>query len=309
MSRQYSSKLKIGFIGTGTAGTALAVKLHTQGYHIAAASDNNTSATKRFAKMIPDCTIYRQNQVVADTADLIFITTPDDIIAPITASLKWHSGQSVVHCSGAASLDILAPAREDGAVTGAMHPLQTFAGISQAIENIPGSTFAIEADEPLFSTLRDMALAMGGYCIKLDAGNKVLYHAAAVLSCNYMVTLVKLATDLWEQFGVEPQQATQALMPLLKGTLNNIAGVGIPDCLTGPIARGDTGTIRKHIAAMEQSTPQALDAYLEMGLQTIPVALAKGKIDNNTADTLETLLKEKQNERNAERKDPSRAGY
>ncbi|MFA5367371.1 MAG: DUF2520 domain-containing protein [Dehalococcoidia bacterium] len=309
MVRQNSSKLKIGFIGTGTAGTALAVKLHTQGYHIAAASDTNPSSIQRFSAMLPGCKVYQKNQAVVDNANLIFITSPDDVIAPIAASLKWNNGQSVVHCSGAASLDILAPAREDGAVTGAMHPLQTFAGISQAIENIPGSTFAIEADEPLFSTLRDMAIAMGGTCIKLNPGDKVLYHAAAVLSCNYLVTLVKLATDLYKSFGIDPQQATQALMPLLQGTLNNIGSAGIPDCLTGPIARGDTGTIRKHIAAMEQSAPQALDAYLEMGLQTIPIALEKGKLDKNTADILKTLLKEKQNERNAERQNPSRAGH
>jgi predicted short-subunit dehydrogenase-like oxidoreductase (DUF2520 family) len=130
-----------------------------------------------------------------------------------------------------------------------------------------------------------------------------------VLSCNYLVTLVKLATDLYKSFGVEPQQATQALLPLLQGTLNNISNVGIPDCLTGPIARGDTGTINKHISALAQSSPEALDAYLEMGLQTIPIALAKGKLDNKTADTLKTLLKEKQNERNAERQNPSRAGH
>ena len=309
MSKQNSSKPKIGFIGTGTTGTALAVKLHAQGYPIVAASDRTLSSTRRFADMVPDCRIYQKNQDVADNVDLTFITTPDDLIAPIAASLKWHSGQSVVHCSGAASLDILAPAREDGANTGAIHPLQTFASVSQAIDNIPGSTFGIEADEPLFSILRDMAVALEGNWVKLKPGDKVLYHAAAVLSCNYLITLVKLATDLWKSFGMDPEQATQALMPLLKGTLNNISNIGIPECLTGPIARGDTGTISKHISALEQSSTEALSAYLEMGLQTIPVALAKGTIDKKTADTLKTLLKEKQNERDAERQNPSRASY
>ena len=309
MSSQNSSKLKIGFIGTGTTGTALAVQLSLKGYAVVAASDKTISPTQRFAGMVPDCRIYQKNQDVADNADLIFITSPDDVIAPIAASLKWHSGQSVVHCSGAASLDILAPAREDGANTGAMHPLQTFAGVSQAIDNIPGSTFGIEANEPLFSILRDMAVALEGNYIKLEPGDKVLYHAAAVLSCNYLITLVKLSTDLLKSLGMDPEQATQALMPLLKGTLNNISNIGIPECLTGPIARGDTGTINKHISALKQSSPEALSAYLEMGLQTIPLSLAKGKIDKKTADTLKTLLKEKQNERDAERQNPSRASY
>jgi predicted short-subunit dehydrogenase-like oxidoreductase (DUF2520 family) len=307
MSRQNSSKLKIGFIGTGTTGTALAVQLSLKGYAVVAASDKTISSTRRFADMVPDCRIYQKNQDVADNADLIFITSPDDVIAPIAASLKWHSGQSVVHCSGAASLDILAPVKEDGANTGAMHPLQTFASVSQAIDNIPGSTFGIEADEPLFSILRDMAVALEGNYLKLEPGDKVLYHAAAVLSCNYLITLVKLATDLLKSLGMDPEQATQALMPLLKGTLNNISNIGIPECLTGPIARGDTGTISKHISALEKSSPEALSAYLEMGTQTVPIA--KGKIDKKTADTLKTLLKEKQNERDAERQNPSRAGH
>ena len=309
MSKQNSSKLKIGFIGTGTTGTALAVQLSLKGYAVVAASDKTVSSARRFADMVPSCRIYHKNQEVADNADLIFITSPDDVIAPIAASLKWHNGQSVVHCSGAASLDILTPAREDGANTGAMHPLQTFASVSQAISNMPGSTFGIEADEPLFSILRDMAVALEGTCVKLEPGDKVLYHAAAVLSCNYLITLVKLATDLLKSLGMDPEQATQALMPLLKGTLNNISNIGIPECLTGPIARGDTGTINKHISALEQSSPEALSTYLEMGLQTIPLALAKGKIDQKTADILKTLLKEKQNERNAERQNPSRASY
>jgi predicted short-subunit dehydrogenase-like oxidoreductase (DUF2520 family) len=309
MSRQNSSKLKIGFIGTGTTGTALAVQLSLKGYAVVAASDKTISSTRRFADMVPDCRIYQKNQDVADNADLIFITSPDDVIAPIAASLKWHSGQSVVHCSGAASLDILAPVKEDGANTGAMHPLQTFASVSQTIDNIPGSTFGIEADEPLFSILRDMAVALEGNYLKLEPGDKVLYHAAAVLSCNYLITLVKLATDLLKSLGMDTEQATQALMPLLKGTLNNISNIGIPECLTGPIARGDTGTISKHISALEKSSPESLSAYLEMGIQTVPIALAKGKIDKKTADTLKTLLKEKQNERDAERQNPSRAGH
>jgi len=79
-----------------------------------------------------------------------------------------------------------------------------------------------------------------------------------VLSCNYLVTLVKLATDLWQTFGVPPEKATHALLPLLKGTLRNIENVGIPNCLTGPIARGDAGTIKKHIKKLEKVSPEIL---------------------------------------------------
>ena len=178
-----------------------------------------------------------------------------------------------------------------GAYVGAIHPLQTLASVEQAIQNIPGSTFAVEAEEPLLSTLREITSSLDGDFIMLEAQDKVLYHAAAVIACNYLVTLVKLATDLWQTFDVETNQAAKALLPLLRGTINNIENVGIPECLTGPIARGDTGTIEKHIKAMEKTVPDVLSTYLELGRQTIPVALAKGKIDNRQVEELAKILK------------------
>ena len=198
----------------------------------------------------------------------------------------------MVHCSGADSLDILDPAAEAGARVGAFHPLQTFASITHALENIPGSTFALEAEEPLLSTLKEMAIALNGRWIELKPGDKVIYHTAAVFACNYLVTLVKLATDLWQTFDVPPAEATQALLPLLRGTINNLDNVGLPNCLTGPIARGDLGTIRKHLAALEARAPALLPAYRELGRQTIPIALAKGKIDEQVAKELRELLGE-----------------
>ncbi len=125
----------------------------------------------------------------------------------------------------------------------------------------------------------------------LKPADKVAYHAAAVLACNYLITLVKLATDLWQTFNVPTNQAAKALMPLLQGTLNNINNVGIPQCLTGPIARGDSGTIKKHLNALKKVAPSVLSTYRELGRQTIPVALAKGRINQQQADELQALLK------------------
>jgi len=269
-------------------GTALAVLLSSKGYRFVGAS--RRSRTPK-AGAVSNLRILDTNQEVADAADLVFITTPDDTIAHVVSEVRWHSGQSVAHCSGADSVDILEPARKSGAMVGGFHPLQTFAGVERAIENIPGSTFGIEAEEPLLTTLKDMADALGGHWIKLEAGDKVAYHAAAVFACNYLVTLVKMATDLWQTFSIPTDQATKALLPLIKGTLHNIETIGIPDCLTGPIARGDTGTVDKHLKALRENAPALLFPYKELGLQTIPVALAKGKIDETQAEKLQTVLK------------------
>jgi len=281
---------KIGFIGAGTVGTALAILLNSKGYRFVGASRRSRSSTRNLSKVVSNLHLLDSNQEVADAAELVFITTPDDAIAEVAKQVKWRRGQSVVHCSGADSTDVLEPARKAGAMVGGFHPLQTFAGIEQAVENIPGSTFAIEAEEPLLTTLKDMAVTLGGQWIELKAGDKVAYHAAAVFACNYMVTLVKLATDLWQTFSIPPDQATRALLPLIRGTLHNIESIGIPQCLTGPIARGDTGTIRKHLEALSQKAPALLSPYQELGRQTVPIALDKGRINKQQASELEDIL-------------------
>jgi predicted short-subunit dehydrogenase-like oxidoreductase (DUF2520 family) len=281
----------IGFIGAGTTGTALAVRLAQHGYQVIAVSSRSLTSAEKLAERISGCQVYNRAQEVADVAQFVFITTPDDIISKVAAEVQWRNIQSVVHCSGAHSTDILEPAKQLGANTGCFHPLQTFASIDQAIENLPGSTFAIEAEEPLASILKEMATALEGEWVTLKAGDKVLYHAAAVFACNYLVTLVKLATDLWQTFGVSPAQATKALMPLLRGTLSNIENVGLPNCLTGPIARGDLGTISRHLESLEKQAPSLLSIYKELGWQTIPIALGKGKIDLQRAEELKALLR------------------
>ena len=112
-----------------------------------------------------------------------------------------------------------------------------------------------------------------------------------ILLLGILVTLVKLATDLWQTFNVPTKEAAAALLPLIKGTLNNIENIGIPQCLTGPIARGDTGTIMKHLDALEKISPTLLATYKELGRQTIPIAQAKSRINQQQVQELEALLK------------------
>jgi predicted short-subunit dehydrogenase-like oxidoreductase (DUF2520 family) len=287
--------LKTGFIGAGTTGTALAVRLSQKGWPVVGVSSRTLSSARKLARRVPNCQAYHTAQELVDAAEMVFFTTPDDVIAQVCSEVHWHKGQSVLHCSGAHSVDILEPARQLGAAVGSFHPLQTFADVDQAIENLPGSTFALEAEEPLLSTLKELTHLLNGHWVELKPGDKVLYHAGAVFACNYLVTLVKLALDLWRDFGVSSKEATRALLPLLRGTLNNIDNIGLPDCLTGPVARGDLGTIKRHLNALESRSPSLLITYKELGLQTIPIALAKGKVNEQKAEEMKTLLSLKGN--------------
>ena len=282
---------KIGFIGVGPVGTAFGVNLSRLDYNVMGVYDMKPEAAQRFAGAVSGCRIYETALDLADSADSVFITTPDDIIPKVAAELKWHTGQKVIHCSGATTTHALEPARQQGAMVGSIHPCQTFAGVDQAIQNLPGSTFAIEAEEPVRSTLKKVATDLSGDYVYLTAEDKALYHAAACIACNYFYTLVKLATDLWQNFGKSTAEATQAYVPLLQGAVNNISKVGLPGCLTGPIARGDLNTIRKHLDVLGKKAPSIISLYKTLGMETIPIALAKGTLDESTAEKLREMLK------------------
>jgi predicted short-subunit dehydrogenase-like oxidoreductase (DUF2520 family) len=282
---------KLGFIGAGPVGTTFGVRLSEKGYPVIGVADIHPDAAQRFADRVSGCRVFGNNQELADAADMVFITTADDFIATVSAGLKWRSGQTVVHCSGASTVQSLETARQQGARVGSIHPCQTFAGVEQAIANLPGSTFAIEAEEPVKTTLTEMARALQGDIVYLTSEDKVLYHAAAAVACNYFTTIVKLATDLWRNFGKTSADGIKAYMPLLRGTLTNIETVGFPKCLTGPIARGDVATVRRHLAALEKYAPEMLTLYKELGSFTVPIGQDKGTLSSEKADALIRLLK------------------
>jgi predicted short-subunit dehydrogenase-like oxidoreductase (DUF2520 family) len=283
---------KLGFIGAGPVGTTFGVRLSQQKYPVVAVFDLSQDAAKQFADRIPGCRILQTAQYVVDAAELIFITTPDDYIAKVAGSLKWQAGKSAVHCSGATTLRALDGPKAQGALVGGIHPCQTFAGIEQAIENLPGSTFAIEAEEPLQATLTEMAKALDGDWLYLTAEQKALYHAAACIACNYFDTVVSIACDLWQHFGKTPADALRAYTPLLRGAVNNLTQVGLPAALTGPIARGDVKTIHHHLESIGKYQPDLLPLYKELGSWTIPIARGKGTLAEDKAAELKKLLKD-----------------
>ena len=282
---------RLGFIGAGTVATALACGLHGKGYHSGGRCQPQLYVGAKTGGVYPwSASHVRDKQQVVDIADLIFITTPDDAIAQVAGELKWQAGKSAVHCSGADSCELLQKAASDGAMVGVFHPLQTFAGAEPAKNSLAGITFSIEAQEPLLATLKGMASALGGRWMVLEPEDRALYHASAVMVSNYLVTLVKLSTDLWAGFGLPREDAVRALVPLIKGTVNNIETLGLPACLTGPISRGDTGTLKKHLQTLGAGHNDIISVYRELGLKTIPIALEKGRIDCRKAREIETVL-------------------
>jgi len=288
-----SQRPKLGFIGPGTVGTSLASALADVGYTIAAVSGRDGERLARAVEKIPGARSAATNQEVVDAADLIFLTVPDGAIRPVAECLTSLEGKAVVHCSGADSLAALQAVAAQGASVGSFHPLQTFASVEQALRNLPGSTFAVEASAPtLEKVLFTMARALGGTPLPLR-GKKALYHASAVIACNYLVTLLDMAAGLWTALGLTKADGLKALLPLVRGTIENLEAVGLPNALTGPVARGDVGTVDRNLAALEETAPDVARLYIELARRTIPVARAKGTLSAEAADRLLERLEER----------------
>ncbi len=291
--RPQSARPKVGFIGAGKVGTAMALALSRAGYPVVAVASRSLSSAQRLEAQVDGCRTFAGVDSVAQVSDLVFVTVPDDAIAAVAAEVAWRPGQMVVHCSGSLAAGVLEPARRIGAAVGGLHPLQTFADSERAADALDGSTFGLEAEDAgLSAVLGDMVEALGGTAVLLRAEDKPLYHAAAVVACNYLVTLFALATGLWDAFGVSQQVAARALLPLVRGTLANLETVGLPAGLTGPIARGDAGTVRKHMVALKTAAPELLPVYRELGRRTIPIGLDKGTLSVSAADEIRRLLDE-----------------
>ncbi len=281
---------RIGFVGAGVVGTALARGLARSGHSVTAITSRSAERRSAIVDRFPGGRVVDTPQDVADAADLVFLTVPDDAIAPLATSIVWSAEHAVVHCSGAASTDLLEPVTTAGACAGVFHPLQTFATAEQAERNLTGSAFGIEAtSDELLGTLRVLAESLGGTPLAI-AGEKAIYHASAVVASNYLVALLDVASGLWEALGLSPKDGLKALLPLVRGTIDNLDAVGLPDALTGPIARGDLGTIERHLEALERLAPDTVPVYKELARRAIPIARAKGSLSEQAAARLSAML-------------------
>jgi len=289
-----STVQRLGFVGAGRAGTALARALAAVGWPVAAISSRTYAHAEALAALVPGAQARADAQAVADAADVVFLTVPDTAIGPVATAVAWRRGQAVVHVSGVESLAPLAVPARQGALVGSFHPLQTFAAVPTPDPLAPfaGITCALEGDAPLLPLLETMAQALGARAQALPPEAKLLYHTAAVLASNYLVTLLHLAAELWRAFGVPEREATAALLPLVRGAVENVGEHGAVEALTGPIARGDAATVAKHLQAVAVVRPEVLAAYRALGRATLDLARLRGDLPADAIAALEALLAE-----------------
>jgi len=295
MSATTKHKENVAIIGLGRAGTAIGYLLRQAGYPIVAvASRSPASLQDRIRYTGGRAFTADADAEAASLATCIFITTPDDSIAPVCREIAqkggFKPGDKVIHMSGAGGLDLLEPARKAGAMVACIHPIQSFASVEGAIRNILLSTFGITADEGLRCWSAGLVRELGGIPFEVPEAIKPLYHAAACMASNYLVTLIHTVEEIYLTLGLNRDEAMRAFWPLVSGTLKNIETSGSIQALTGPISRGDAGTIEQHIRVFREKLPAYLPAYCAMGLLTVELAMKK-TLSPERAEIIKKILK------------------
>jgi predicted short-subunit dehydrogenase-like oxidoreductase (DUF2520 family) len=227
---------------------------------------------------------------VTDAVDLLFLTVPDDALPAVAASVRLYGGQAVAHTSGALGADALDVARAAGTQAGSFHPLVAFADLEGAVAALPGSTVAVEGDDDLVAVLAQLATDIGAQPVRLPPGGKAAYHAAAVLAAGGFVGLLDGIAEVARGAGVDEPGALAIYGPLIRQTLANAQRLGISAALTGPFVRGDEGTIRAHLSALERLAPGALELYLAVARRELAIAVARGDLSAGAAAPMERLL-------------------
>jgi len=284
---------KFAIIGLGMVGTAIGHLLQKSGHEIIAISDKSSAALQN-ALPYTGGKAFRDPRKAVMEADCILITTPDDKIRSACIEIahsKLVKEKFVFHMSGAGSLDLLNSAKKAGAVVASIHPLQSFSSIDTAINDIPGSIFGITADKRAKKQAGLIVRDLSGIPIFITPAQKPLYHAAACIASNYLVSLLNVVESIYESIGISKANARKAYLPLIYGTLKNVENSGSISALTGPIARGDSGTIKKHIVALEKTQPQYSSLYSALGLITVDIAQQKGTLTSKQAKIINDLLK------------------
>ncbi|HDP69726.1 MAG TPA: DUF2520 domain-containing protein [Actinobacteria bacterium] len=286
---------KVSIIGAGVVGTAIGHILKKKGYEIVAFASRSKSSFDR-VRVYTDIFVTTDVVKAASLADLVFITTQDDQIERVCEKIAsgngFKPGQIVFHMSGTLSIEALKSAKEAGASIASAHPMQSFADVDLAIEQLSGTYFGVTADKKIRPQVFKLVEDLGGISIMVKDEDKPLYHAAACAASNYLVAILRFAQEIYSSMDIPHDVGLKAMWPLIQGTLKNIEWKGTSQALTGPIARGDTGTIEKHLLALKLKLPGALDLYKKMGAYAVDVALEKGSIDMGRANELRRLLEE-----------------
>lgn len=281
----------VGIVGAGAVGTALGVAISRSGWPVVAVVSRDATRRHRFCTLVPGARAFVEPAAISNVADLIIVAVPDDTIAEVAAQIRLHSGQAIVHTSGAVDAEVLTEAVMEGGAMGGFHPLVSFTSdVERSVAGIAGATIAIEGDDRLAKLLAALAEAIGGSTVRLPRGAKAAYHAAAVLASGGLVALLDAIVALGSTAGLDERVSLAVFGRLMEQTLANVRGMGIAASLTGPVTRGDVGTVAAHMTALEAQAPDVVELYLATARRQIRIAEERGMLSPNQAARVRRVL-------------------
>lgn len=296
---------KICIIGAGRVGTTFAAAILNSGIpglRLAAISSRSERSRKRAIKILGEkvsgISVFKNNTECAKLADCILISTPDDTIEKVAAGIVKANpgtikGKLFIHFSGAKSLKVFSSVIEAGGFAASIHPIKSFASIEDSITTLDGTIYGVTYPENKNGATSDyinfFITSLGGRIIEVDDSKKSMYHASACVASNYLVSLINYAVKIHESIGIKPEDSINGLAGLIEGTVANIKKLGPQKALTGPIARGDTGTVKEHMEKFKLfMEPEDENIYKVMGIETAKIAFGNGWIRK---ETLEEFIK------------------
>lgn len=283
-------RLRVGVVGAGRVGAVLGAALRASGHMLTGVSAVSDVSRLRAEALLPGVPILPADDV-ASSCELLILAVPDDVLPELVAGFAragvFRPGQFIAHTSGGYGIEVLAPAKDS--LPMAIHPAMTFTGTSVDLSRLHDTPFGVTAAEEIRPVAEALVVEMGGDPIWVPEDARVVYHAAMVLGSNYLNVLVNESISLLKEAGM--QDPARLLTPLMSASLDNALRFG-DKSLTGPIVRGDSRTVAKHLAALSDR-PQTQAAYQVLGRLAVDRALEAGMITVDQAAGLLIELGEK----------------
>lgn len=285
--------MDISIIGAGRLGTSLGYALSKKGYRVKALSCKSLPSAKESRKIIGEGMPLTDNSEAARRGELVILCVPDEVIKKVSkelaaSSIKW-SEKFVFHCSGLHTSEILKPLKRKGTMTASFHPVQSFSQKRPGRKQFKGIYFGLEGCSEALSLGKKVVRHLGGHFIILQPEDKPLYHTACSIASNFFVVLLDMAISLLEGIGFKNEEASQILLPLVKGTLHNVKKFNIGPSLTGPVIRGDRKSIEKHLDSL-RNLPFYQEVYSKLASQALEIAKREKKLSPQKITALRNLL-------------------
>jgi predicted short-subunit dehydrogenase-like oxidoreductase (DUF2520 family) len=284
--QQRPARLAVGVVGAGRVGAVLGAALARAGHRVVGASGVSDASRDRAAILLPGVPLLEVPDVVS-RAEMVLLAVPDDDLPALVAGLAetdvWQAGQMVAHTSGRHGIGVLAPAAELHAIPLALHPAMTFSGTTVDLQRLQDCCFGVTTSPSMRPVGEALVVEMGGEPVWIAEEHRARYHAALSHGSNHLVTLVAQAMQVLAGAGVE--MPDRVLAPLLSAALDGALRQG-DAALTGPVARGDAGTVSAHVRELASETPDVLPTYVALARATAVRALADGRLAPHAAENL-----------------------